>query len=110
MTITANDSVATGHPSERNRAPLRARSKPRTSTFSKLIARSVAEIIVERHSRVRRESRPPIRLAPETIADLGDGVSFTVQTVDAAADAVTHHVVIDREGRVRRIVTPSSAD
>jgi len=87
-----------------SQASLPPRSK--RSRFSKLITRSVAAIIVERHSRVREASTPPIRLASETLADLDD-VSFTVQTVDATGDFVSHHVVIDREGRVRRIVTPS---
>ena len=75
--------------------------------LSALITRAVADIIVERHARVRASSMHPIRVAAETMADLEDHVGFTVQTIDASGDAVSHQVVVDRDGRVRRIVTPS---
>lgn len=76
------------------------------SRFSKLITRSVVGVIVERHTRVRADCVLPVRLAHDTVVDL-DELSFTVLTVDAAGEAVSHHIVLDREGHVRRIVTPS---
>lgn len=82
-------------------------SRGATRAKSALITRAVENIIVERHARVRASSTHPIRVAAETMADLDDHVGFTVQTVDALGDAVSHQVMVDREGRVRRIVTPS---
>ena len=107
MRTPTNDPESSHSPHAKLSAAKLAAAALRPRTSEELITRAVAEIIVERHARVRTSSMHPIRVAAETMADLDDQVGFTVQTIDASGDAVAHQVVVDREGRVRRIVTPS---
>ncbi|MDB4987704.1 MAG: hypothetical protein JWN04_2882 [Myxococcaceae bacterium] len=70
------------------------------------ITHAIAHIVIERHARLRLQAALPIRVEPGTMAELEHGRGCTIQTVDAAGEIVLHRVVADREGRVRRIVTP----